>query len=110
MRAALGHEARHLRIAAKARHVIDEPGARVQRGRSDGGLRGVDRDLRGGVARHQALDHRQHPRVLLGARHGLGPGAYGFAADVEQVGSFGKQLLAVGDRRLGAQVAPAVGE
>ena len=62
------------------------------------------------TAAARRLDDREHAAELLGVVDRIGTGAGGLAADVEQVGAGGDQGEPVGDRGVGVEEAPAVGE
>ena len=98
LRAAVRHEPGHLGVAAERAHVVDEarPGARAPRvrpppwryrSRSAGGWS----DPRSSAARPQPLDHREHAAQLLLGRDTGGAWPCGLAADVEDVGAFGRR-------------------
>ena len=89
--AALGHERRHVGVAAQRGDVVDVVGAGVERGRRDRGLGRVDRDPHARVRRADPLDHGDHARELLALATGLGARARRLAADVEQVGALERE-------------------
>ena len=84
------------------RDVVHDGGARVERGRGDGRLAGVDAD-RDPARRRQALDDREHAAELLGFGHRIGTRAGRLAAHVEHVGAGGHQGQAVRGRQLGVE-------
>ena len=59
--------------ARSARHVVDDAGARLHRGRHDLELAGIDGDGHIESGR-DALDHRHHPRALGGGIDAEAPG------------------------------------
>jgi len=99
--AAPGHERRHRGIVTEAAHVVDDVGARVERGLGDRRLRGVDRDRPGAMA-PERLDHGNDAPALLVLRDGLGTRAGRLAAYVQPVGALLEQPQAVRERGLGA--------
>ena len=58
----------------------------------------------------QRLDHRDHPAQFLGRFGTSRAGTGGLTADVEQVGAFGQQLVAVLDRGGRLEPLATVGE
>ncbi len=89
--------------------VVDDHGARRQRGAGDRGLRGVD--AQGDVGgRRQPLDDGDDPAGLLVGGDWRRAGAGGLPADVEDVGTGGGELDPVGDGGIGLEEAPAVRE
>ena len=90
------------------RDVVDHGSTGVDRGAHHLGVAAVDRDQ--DAARRERLDDRQDAADLLLRRDRRRARAGGFAADVDDVGAFGVQPLAVSDRRGRLEEAAAVGE
>jgi hypothetical protein len=103
-----GDRAGHCRVAAERRDVVDDRRAGLQRRRGHSGLGGVDREPR--RAAGEPLEDRHDAPQLLGLADRLGAGAGGLAADVENVGSLGRQPPAVGDGGLRIRPRAAIGE
>jgi hypothetical protein len=106
---AIGHESGHLGIEAKAAHVVQEVGARVQRRPSDLGLRGIDGE-RSRAASPQIADHGSDPLQLLFSFDARGPRTCGFATHVHDVGPGLEERKPAADRRIRVSMLAAVGE
>lgn len=80
-------KAGHGGVATESGHVVEDVGSGIQRGTGDGGLHGIDGDegLRLGT---NGADDRDDATEFLRLIDGLGSGAGGLAADVEDVGPF----------------------
>lgn len=104
--AAVGDNARELRIGPERGDVVDHHGAERERPAGDLRLRRVDRQ---GSAL-EALEHGQDPPQLLVDRDALGAGAGRLAPDVDEGGSLGQQPAGLRDGDVGREEAPAVRE
>ncbi len=92
----------HVGVGQAAADVVDQPGARVQRGLCHLGPHGVhaDRDALAG----QPGDHGYHPAQFLGGRYPLRAGAGRLAAHVNDVRALlGRVAATPGDGHLGAE-------
>ena len=106
--AGVGDDPEDVRVGQAARDVVDDPGARLDRGGGDLGAHRVDADHR--AVGRQGADDRYDARQLLGDQRPGGARSGRLAADVEDVGAVREQLPAVRDRRLDRVVPAAVAE
>ncbi len=93
---------------AEAPDIVDQVGAGIERGAHHVRLVGVDRQRPAAFA--QRLDDRHHPIQLLLPPERRGPGPARLAADVDEVGPFGNQLLGVAQRGIAGGMPATVGK
>lgn len=83
-------EAQHGRICAQAGDIVDDVGSGVECSAGDGGFHGVDGDECLCLRTHGANDGEDAAQ-FFGFFDRLGTWAGGFAADVEDIGTFGEE-------------------
>ncbi|CAB4864476.1 unannotated protein [freshwater metagenome] len=98
----------HLVIGQPAAHVVDDagsrPNGRLRRARSH------RVDAHRDPGRHQALDHREHPRLLLIGADPRCAGSSRLPADIDDVSASSPHSDAVGNGLARREVDPAVGK
>ena len=107
--AGLGHDPQGGGTVPQGRHVVDDARPSVGGAAHDLGVAGVDGEGGANLLGEGRDDGDDAPQLLVQA-DGLGARPGRFPADVEDIGTFGLQLQAMGDGGLRIEPAPAVGE